>query len=48
MAGSRGLRRGRALDLAIAAATEFGVTLLGFVRGERFNVYAGHERLASR
>lgn len=35
-------------SLAIAAATEFGVTLLGFVRGQRFNVYTGHERLASR
>jgi FdhD protein len=33
-------------SLAIAAAIEFGVTLLGFVRGQRFNVYAGKERLA--
>ncbi len=33
-------------SLAIDAAREFGVTLLGFVRGQRFNVYAGDERLA--
>jgi FdhD protein len=32
-------------SLAIDAAREFGVTLLGFVRGQRFNVYAGRERL---
>jgi FdhD protein len=32
-------------SLAIDAAQEFGVTLLGFVRGQRFNVYAGGERL---
>jgi FdhD protein len=32
-------------SLAIAAAQEFGVTLLGFVRGQRFNVYACGERL---
>jgi FdhD protein len=35
-------------SLAIAAAQEFGVTLLGFVRGDRFNVYAGRERLVHR
>jgi FdhD protein len=33
-------------SLAIAAAQEFGVTLLGFVREQRFNVYTGQERLA--
>jgi FdhD protein len=32
-------------SLAIAAAREFGVTLLGFVRDDRYNVYAGEERL---
>jgi FdhD protein len=32
-------------SLAIDAAREFGVTLLGFVRGNRFNVYTGQERL---
>ena len=35
-------------SLAIAAAQEFGVTLLGFVRGQRFNVYTGRERLVCR
>jgi FdhD protein len=35
-------------SLAIAAAHEFGVTLLGFVRGQRFNAYTGRERLACR
>ena len=32
-------------SLAIETALRFGVTLIGFVRGERFNVYAGGDRL---
>ena len=32
-------------SLAVAAAEEFGVTLVGFLRGRRCNVYAGRERL---
>jgi FdhD protein len=35
-------------SLAIEAAREFGVTLLGFVRGNRYNVYTGRERLVFR
>jgi len=29
----------------VALAREFHVTLIGFLRGERFNVYAGVERV---
>jgi len=32
--------------LAVSVAREFGVTLIGFLRNERFNVYTGSERLA--
>jgi FdhD protein len=32
-------------SLAVAAAEDFGVTLVGFLRGRRCNVYAGRERL---
>lgn len=33
-------------SLAVSVAEEFGVTLVGFLRGRRCNVYAGRERLA--
>jgi FdhD protein len=34
-------------SLAVALAREFNQTLVGFLRGERFNVYAAPERLSS-
>jgi FdhD protein len=32
--------------LAVSLAEEFGMTLVGFIRGDHFNVYAGSHRLA--
>ena len=34
-------------SLAVTLADEFDMTLVGFARGERFNVYAGRERIAN-
>ncbi len=33
-------------DLAVNLAREFGMTLIGFLRGRRFVIYSGAERLA--
>jgi FdhD protein len=32
-------------SLAVMVARDFGLTLVGFLRGERFNVYTRHERI---
>jgi FdhD protein len=32
-------------SLAIQVADDFNMTLIGFLRDERFNVYAGAERI---
>jgi FdhD protein len=35
-------------DLAIEAADRLGVTLVGFLRGDGFNIYAHDERIDLR
>jgi len=34
-------------SLAVSVAQEFGITLIGFLRGERFNIYTGMERIST-
>lgn len=35
-------------SLAVDVARQFGMTLVGFLRGDRFNVYAGFDRVLAR
>ena len=37
--------RSAATSLAVALARRFGLTLIGFLRGRRMNVYTGHKRV---
>jgi FdhD protein len=34
-------------SLAVSLATEFDMTLIGFLRGDRFNIYTGRERVST-